>query len=428
MIAQTATTGRETPSETIIPPPLPGPAKLLLTLVVVAVGVAQGFGRFTYPLVLPAIERDLLHSYAVAGWLGTANLTAYLAGVLLASMAATKIDAAHLICFGLVVSTAGLAAMTFAPGVGVLLVGMIATGVAGAFVWIPAPGLAGSVVPEHRRGFAIGLMATGIGVAMLFASELTHLAEAHFGASAWRQVWGVETALAAVATILALAWLREPDGEEEVDLRSSTLGEILALASLRHVPGWAAVTAAYAGYGVCYSIYSSYLVAALESDAGFTAFHAAFDYALVGLSIIVGGIFLGRVSDRVGRRPALVLGFVVMGACPLLVMVASEPYAGASAMLFGIMMSGLGAVVAAYVRDHTTEASFAPAFGAVTVFFGVAQLVGPELGGFLAEHTGSFRSAFIVSAVGGFAGAAASARLPRTPGARSNGPMSGNET
>jgi MFS family permease len=75
-------------------------------------------------------------------------------------------------------------------------------------------------------------------------------------------------------------------------------------------------------------------------------------------------------------------------------------------------MSGLGSVVAAYVRDHTTESSFATTFGAITLFFGVAQLVGPELGGFLAEHTGTFRWAFLVSAFGALAGAAASAALP----------------
>ena len=394
-------------------PPLSRSAKLVLALVVLAVGVAQGFGRFTYPLVLPAIEGDLLHSYSLAGWLGTANLTAYLAGVLLVSLAATKASPARLIMLGLVVSTAGLAAMTVAASPRALLGGMIATGIAGAFIWIPAPGLAGAVVSEDRRGFAIGLMASGIGIAVLFASELTHLVQARYGASEWREVWAVETALAALATILALGWLREPDDERPAETHAPIVREILALASLRGVPGWVAVTAAYAGYGLCYSVYSSYLVAALQSDAGFSAWHASIDYGLVGLSIAAGGILLGQLSDRVGRRPTLVWGFAAMGSCPLAVLIGAEPWVGASALLFGIMMSGLGSVVAAYVRDHTTEGSFAPAFGAITLFFGLAQLVGPELGGFLAEHTGSFRWAFLVSALGGFAGAAASAALPR---------------
>ena len=68
------------------------------------------------------------------------------------------------------------------------------------------------------------------------------------------------------------------------------------------------------------------------------------------------------------------------------------------------MMSGLGSVVAAYVRDHTTEGAFAPAFGAITLIFGAAHLVGPELDGLLAEQSGGFREAFLGSALAAFVG------------------------
>jgi MFS family permease len=103
-----------------------------------------------------------------------------------------------------------------------------------------------------------------------------------------------------------------------------------------------------------------------------------------------------------------------MGACPLLVLMGREPWTGASALLFGIMMSGLGSVVAAYVRDHTTEGAFAPAFGAITLFFGAAQLIGPELGGLIAEQSGGFRWAFVVSAAAALIGALASATVRRS--------------
>jgi predicted MFS family arabinose efflux permease len=395
-------------------PRLSPAAKLLLVLVVLAVGVAQGFGRFTYPLILPAIERDLLHSYSLAGWFGTANLTAYLVGVLFVSLASARFEPVPLIVVGLVLSTGGLAAMAVATNPWVLLCGMIATGIAGALIWIPAPGLAGSVVSEHRRGFAIGIMASGIGVALLFASALARVVQTRLGEDAWRPVWMVEVAITAMVTVLAAIWLREPHSERDVP-PPAALREVVALTSLRAVPGWIAITAAYAGYGLCYSIYSTFLVAALQSDAGFTAQHASLDFGFVGLAVAGGGVLLGQVSDRAGRRTALVWGFIAMGACPLLVLAAREPWIAMSAVVFGIMMSGLGSVVAAYVRDHTTEAAFAPAFGAITLFFGVAQLVGPELGGFLGEHSASFRSSFLISAAAGFAGAIASAALPRRP-------------
>ena len=62
--------------------------RVLLPILVLAAAVAQGFGRFGYALLLPALNADLVHSYAVAGLIGTLNLTAYLAGTLLVSLTA----------------------------------------------------------------------------------------------------------------------------------------------------------------------------------------------------------------------------------------------------------------------------------------------------------------------------------------------------
>ena len=69
---------------------------MLIPLLVVAAAVAQGFGRFGYALLLPAVEADLVHSYAVAGLLGTLNLAAYLAGTLVVSLTAHRPGAGRL--------------------------------------------------------------------------------------------------------------------------------------------------------------------------------------------------------------------------------------------------------------------------------------------------------------------------------------------
>src|SRR5690349_24444386 len=65
--------------------------RVLLPLLVVAAAVAQGFGRFGYALLLPAVNTDLVHSYAIAGLLGTLNLTAYLVGTLVVSLTAHRL-------------------------------------------------------------------------------------------------------------------------------------------------------------------------------------------------------------------------------------------------------------------------------------------------------------------------------------------------
>ncbi len=370
----------------------------LVLLVALASAVAQAFGRFSYALLLPAINRDLLDSYAVAGLVATANVTAYLLGTVAVSALSRRARPAALIQAGLACSAAGLALLTRAGGAGGLAVGLTLTGVGGAFIWVPAPGLAGSVVRPSRRGAAIGVAGSGIGGGIVFASALTWILQSRGGDASWRTVYLGETVLALVTLVLCLLLLRPAPHRDD--------GSPVRAAALRRVPGWIGLTGGYATYGLAYSVYTSYLVTALQDDAGFSAGHASAVYTLVGVGLVAGGIVLGPLSDRWGRGPTLVGGYLAMAAAILLVPLGVEPLASTSALLFGLMMSGLPAVIAAHLSDFLTPREFAGAFGRCTLAFGLAQLCGPPLGGFLAETAGGFLVPFLLAGLVAAAGAA----------------------
>src|SRR5919206_113183 len=90
----------------------------------------------------------------------------------------------------------------------VLVAGMILAGFGGTMIWVPAPGIAGSAVHESRRGLAIGLTGSGVGVGVIASSGLTALVHAVAGPGAWRPVWGIEALLAALVAAAAARWLR----------------------------------------------------------------------------------------------------------------------------------------------------------------------------------------------------------------------------
>jgi predicted MFS family arabinose efflux permease len=154
--------------------------------------------------------------------------------------------------------------------------------------------------------------------------------------------------------------------------------------------------AGYFLFGFGYIVIITYAVAALRDDGGFSAGHAANDYALLGVGTVFGGLVLGRLSDRTSRRLAMGLGYGLSGLCPLLLLTAQEPLVGAAALVFGALFSGSVVVVAAYLADHVAPAEFGAAFGTATVAFGAAQALGPQVGGSLADHTGSFTLTFVV--------------------------------
>ncbi|MCW2697059.1 MAG: putative arabinose efflux permease, family [Modestobacter sp.] len=384
--------------------------RVLVLLVSLASGVAQSFGRFSYALLLPAINRDLLGSYAVAGLVATANVGAYLVGTLAVSSLSRRARPATLIKVGLGCSAVGLALLSRAGSAGGLAGGLVLTGLGGAFVWVPTPGLAGAVVRPSRRGAAIGVAGSGIGAGIVLASALASQLHAAGGDASWRTVYLVEAALALAVLVACLLALRPaPHRDDDATVRAG---------ALRRVPGWLGLTAGYTAYGLAYSVYTSYLVTALEDDAGFGPGHAAAVYTLVGVGMVGGGVLLGPLSDRWGRGRTLIGGYLAMAGAILLVPLGIEPLASASALLFGLTMSGLPAVIAAHLSDFLTPREFAGAFGRCTLAFGLAQVAGPPLGGFLAEATAGFLLPFLLAGVAAAAGAGVSLDVLRARGTR----------
>lgn len=387
------------------------PTPVLIALIGLASAVAQSFGRFTYALLLPAIDRDLLDSYTAAGLLGTTNLVAYLLGTVTVSTLARRVSPRVLVLSGLAVTTVGLCLMSQADDVPALGAGLAATGFGGALIWVPAPGLAGSIVSPLRRGAAIGVTGAGVGLGIVAASGLAAVLHRTGGDASWRTVLLVEAAVALLALVLCAGLMRPP--RRPSDTVPPRPG------ALRLVPGWLGLAIAYGAFGLSYSIYSTYVVTALEQDGGFSSAHASLSYTLMGLAHVGGGLLLGRVSDSVGRRRTLVRGHVVMAAAVGLVAVGVEPLATVSALVFGLCMSGLPAVVAAHLSDHLSAREFAGAFGRCTLFLGVAQAFGPPAGGWLAERTGSFDAVFALAASFALVGALAASTVPAAQPARS---------
>src|SRR3954447_12702949 len=303
-----------------------GPRVLIPTLVLAA-AVAQGFGRFGYALLLPAVNDDLVHSYAVAGLLGTLNLTAYLGGTLLVTLTAGRLAPATSVRLGLLLVTAGVSVLALAPSVLVLIAGMVLAGFGGAMIWVPAPGIAGSAVQVSRRGLAIGLTGSGVGAGVIASSGLTAVVHAVAGPGAWRPVWGIEAVISALVAVAAARWLRP---------RTIPVSGPVRISTLRAVPGWIGSTLSYGGYGLAIAIYMTFLVAAYEDDAGFGSGHASAVFALAGACITAGGILLGRWSDSVGRRAAMTSAYVGMTAAILLVPVGAQPWAVLSALVVGL--------------------------------------------------------------------------------------------
>jgi DHA1 family tetracycline resistance protein-like MFS transporter len=100
---------------------------------------------------------------------------------------------------------------------------------------------------------------------------------------------------------------------------------------------------------------------------------------------LVSGPLLGRLSDRTGRKPLLLvsqagtlLGFLILAFAPSLSIVfLSRVIDGATA--------GNLSLAQAYISDVTRPEERAKSFGIIGIAFGLGFLVGPAISGFLAK-------------------------------------------
>lgn len=103
------------------------------------------------------------------------------------------------------------------------------------------------------------------------------------------------------------------------------------------------------------------------------------------LAQIIGIPIIGRLSDRFGRRPLILLG-TAAGAVSFLILgfARSLPVLFAARILDGLL-GGNVALAQAYITDVTEEKDRARSLGIIGAAFGIGFIFGPALGGFLSR-------------------------------------------
>lgn len=132
---------------------------------------------------------------------------------------------------------------------------------------------------------------------------------------------------------------------------------------------------------------------------GASPFVAGLLLATYSLLQLLATPYLGALSDRVGRRPVLIISQIGTVLSFLLLGVANSlPLLFAARMLDGISGGNIS-TAQAYISDVVDEKNRARAFGLIGVAFGLGFIVGPVLGGILSHGNNFYRPALAAGAI-----------------------------
>lgn len=147
--------------------------------------------------------------------------------------------------------------------------------------------------------------------------------------------------------------------------------------------------------GLVYSMYSLYLAEVLSAPKT----HIGLIY-MAGAAIgLLAGPLLGKLSDRIGRKPVIL---AAMGSFVLIFIlyatIRSYVAVYAIQLLEGAAWVAIGATATAYIADTVVQAKRGWAMGVYQQTVSIGWMIGPAFGGFLFELIGS-RYTFLLGAV-----------------------------
>lgn len=256
-----------------------------------------------------------------------------------------------------------------------------------------------------RRAMMTGVVVAGIGAGTMIIPSVASWLICSYG---WRISYVVVGIIALLFIVLAAQFLRRaprqvgqlPYGQTELEGEGLVLqaGEFSAQKAIHTGQYWTLLAMFFCA-GFCINTIIVH-IASHAVELGILATMAAFTLTIIGGVSIVGRITMGSVADRMGNRPALIIGFILMSGVLLWLTVAKEMWMLCLfAVVFGFAYGGVITSESPMVAELFGLDSHGVLFGTISFGFTIGGAVGPVLAGHILDITGSYQVAFLVCAI-----------------------------
>lgn len=368
----------------------------------VTMAVGMGIGRFAFTPILPQMMAELGIDAAQAGIIASANYAGYLVGAVLAAFGWAAGHERRIALGSVAANTALLAAMAMVDDVAAFALLRFAAGMASAFLMIFSAGIVLGHGARAGKPIVQSVHFGGVGIGMALSAVL--VGALGFAGQGFVQSWLAMAALSACGLVFALAFLPAPVPPAGGTSRREP--------PLNWSPRLVALTAGYGIFGFGYIVTATFLIAIIRSDGGSVGFEALV-WLLTGLAAAVSVAAAQPFVKRFGIATVMAAGCLVEAAGVAASVLLPLPF---GPLVGGLLLGATFVVITAYGLQFAR--SIAPdsqrrILAFMTAAFGIGQIIGPLVAGYLADWSGNYLLASLLAALALFVSAALVLRSAR---------------
>lgn len=248
-------------------------------------GFAIGTTEFVTMGLLPQIARGVGITIPTAGHIVSAYALGVVVGAPLIATMAARMTRKSVLLWLMVAFAAGNIASSMAASYPQLMLARFLSGLPhGAFFGIGAV-VAASLVPSHRRTWAVSMMLAGLTVANIIGVPLTTWVGQNFG---WQWPYALVCVIALVTVAATWAWVPHQPPAGGASMRAE-------LRSLKRLQVWFALLIGTVGFGGMFATYS-YIAPTMTELTGYPSAAVPVILAIYGIGMTTGAFLSGRVA------------------------------------------------------------------------------------------------------------------------------------
>jgi MFS family permease len=255
-----------------------------------------------------------------------------------------------------------------------------------------------------RRSVMTAIAAAGGGIGGLIAPPVVNWLISIYG---WRNTYVMIGVMVLLVVIFAAQFLKRdptqksqlPYGEnkgQEHELNLNSKGLSLK-ESVYTKQFWMTVPMLFC-IGLCGTTITVHIVP-YATDLGISSSAAANILAAKSGAIIIGGIMLGSVADKIGDRHAYIICFIMMSAALFLLLISRGIWmVYISAIIMGFATGGGNSLESPLIAELFGIKSHGLILGVCSSCFLIGSAVGPFMAGYIYDIRGNYQLAFLVCA------------------------------